>query len=135
MSRARQPLQLAAVNGSAAMIERLIAAGADPNAPLTKSGDTALMMASRTGKVDAVRTLLDRGANVNAQETWGGTTALMWAVSEKHPEVVKLLIERGADVNARSYYVPSASGRGFEGTTPVPAEARRETSKSSRAAG
>jgi len=113
------PLQVAALNGSAALIGRLIAAGADPNTPLTRSGDTALMIASRTGKVDAVRVLLDRGAKVNAQETWGGTTALMWAVSEKHPDVAKLLIERGADVNARSYYVPSASGRGFEGTTPV----------------
>jgi uncharacterized protein len=113
------PLQLAAVNGSAALLDRLLAAGADPNAPLTRSGDTALMIASRTGKVDAVRVLLDRGAKPNAQETWGGTTALMWAVSEKHPEVAKLLVERGADVNARSYYVPSASGRGFEGTTPV----------------
>jgi ankyrin repeat protein len=113
------PLQVAALNGSAALIDRLIAAGADPNAPLTRSGDTALMIASRTGKVDAVRVLLDRSTKVNAQETWGGTTALMWAVSEKHPEVAKLLVERGADVNARSYYVPSASGRGFEGTTPV----------------
>lgn len=113
------PLQLAAVNGSAALLDRLVAAGADPNASLTRSGDTALMIASRTGKVDAVRVLLDRGAKVNAQETWGGTTALMWAVSEKHPEVAKLLIERGADANARSHYVPSASGRGFEGTTPV----------------
>ncbi|MEO8100518.1 MAG: ankyrin repeat domain-containing protein [Acidobacteriota bacterium] len=114
------PLQLAAVNGSAPMLERLLAAGADPNALLTKSGDTALMMASRTGKVDAVKVLLDRGAKVNTQETWGGTTALMWAVSEKHAEATKLLIERGADVKTRSYYVPSASGRGFEGTTPVP---------------
>lgn len=114
------PLQLAAVNGSAALLDRLVAAGADPNAPLTRSGDTALMIASRTGKVDAVRVLLDRGAKANGQETWGGTTALMWAVSEKHSEVAKLLIERGADLNARSYYVPSASGRGFEGTTPVP---------------
>jgi len=113
------PIQLAALNGSAALLDRLIAAGADPNAPLTRSGDTALMIASRTGKVDAVRVLLDKGAKVNAQETWGGTTALMWAVSEKHPEVARLLVERGADVNARSYYVPSASGRGFEGTTPV----------------
>ncbi len=43
----------------------------------------------------------------------------MWAVSEKHSDVAKLLVERGADVKARSYYVPSASGRGFEGTTPV----------------
>ena len=113
------PIQLAALNGSAAMLDRLIAAGGDPNAPLTRTGDTALMIASRTGKVNAVRVLLDKGAKVNAQETWGGTTALMWAVSEKHPEVARLLVERGADVNARSYYVPSASGRGFEGTLPV----------------
>jgi len=114
------PLLLASVNGSAGMIGRLLVAGADANAPLTKSGDTALMMASRTGKLEAVRVLLDRGAKVNTQETWGGTTALMWAVAEKHPPVTKLLIERGADVNVRSYYVPSASGRGFEGTTPIP---------------
>lgn len=114
------PLLLAAQNGSAAMIARLIGAGADPNAPLTRYQDTALMMAARTGKTGAVRTLLDLGAQVNAKESWGGTTALMWAVSEGHPEVVKLLIERGADVNARSYFVPSTTGRGFEGTTPVP---------------
>ncbi|MBV9400276.1 MAG: ankyrin repeat domain-containing protein [Bryobacterales bacterium] len=113
------PLQLAAVNGSAKMIEKLAAAGADVNAPLTRSGDTALMIASRTGKVEAVRVLLDRGAQVNAKENWGGTTALMWAVSERHPEVAKLLIEHGADPNAKSNFVPAASGRGFEGTTPT----------------
>lgn len=113
------PLQLAAVNGNGVILGRLITAGADPNASLTRSGDTALMMTARTGKIDAVRVLLDRGAKVNAQETWGGTTALMWAVSEKHPEITKILLERGADVKVRSYYVPSASGRGFEGTTPI----------------
>ena len=113
------PLHLASINGNAAMIERLIRAGADPNAALTKSADTALMMTARTGKTDAAQVLLDSGALVNAKETWGGTTALMWAVAERHPAVVKLLIEHGADVNARSYFVPSASGRGFEGTAPV----------------
>lgn len=114
------PMLLATQNGNAAMIERLLAAGADPNASLTQTSDTALMMAARTGKIDAVRVLLDHGAQVNAHEAWGGTTALMWAVSEKHPDVAKLLIEHGADVNAKSYFVPSASGRGFEGATPVP---------------
>ena len=44
------PMQLAALNGNAAMVEKLIKAGADPNVPLTQYGDTALMMASRTGK-------------------------------------------------------------------------------------
>jgi ankyrin repeat protein len=113
------PLQLAALNGNAAMIDRLLKAGVDSNAPLTKFGDTALMIAARTGKTDAVRTLLANGAQVNARETWGGTTPLMWAVSEGHLETVKLLIERGADVSARSYFVPSATGRGFEGASPV----------------
>jgi ankyrin repeat protein len=116
------PLMLASVNGSAAMIEKLAKAGANVNAPLTRSGDTALMIASRTGKVDAVKVLLDSGAKVNDKETWGGTTALMWAAAERHAAVVKLLIDRGADVNAKSDFVPSASGRGFEGTTPSAAD-------------
>ena len=112
------PMQLAAINGNATMIEKLIKAGADPNALLSKFKDTALMLASRTGKTDAVRVLLDNGAQVNAVETWGGTTSLMWAVSERHFDTIKMLIAKGADVNARSYFVPSAHGRGFEGATP-----------------
>jgi len=113
------PLQIAAINGNAAMIDKLIKAGADPNTALDQFGDTALMMASRTGKIDSVKMLLDRGAKVNVIETWGNTTPLMWAVAEGHPPVVKMLIEHGADVNVRSKFVPSATGRGFEGATPV----------------
>src|SRR5215469_3714218 len=121
------PMLLAAMNGNAAILERLIQAGADPNAPLSQTGDTALMMAARTGKVDAVQVLLDHGAKVNVKETWGGTTALMWAVSERHPEVAKLLVEHGADVNVKSNFVPSASGRGFEGTAAVLPNANQAT--------
>ena len=77
------PLLLAAENGNAAMLETLIKAGADPNASLTKYGDTAPMMAARTGKTDAIKTLVDHGAQVNAKESWGDTTGLMWAVSEQ----------------------------------------------------
>jgi len=112
------PMRLAATNGNASMIERLIKGGANPNASLSKFGDTPLMLAARTGKVDAVKVLLDNGAQVNAIETWGGTTPLMWAVSERNLDVVKLLVARGANVKDRSYFVPSAHGRGFEGATP-----------------
>src|SRR5689334_5226679 len=112
------PLQLAAINGSAPMLEKLIKAGADPNAPLSATGDTALMLAARTGKAAALSVLLESGANVNAKETWGGTTPLMWAVSERHPDAVKVLIDHGADVHARSNFVAAANGRGFEGRTP-----------------
>jgi len=113
------PLQLAATNGSAPMLGRLLRAGADPNAALTPAGDTALMLAARTGRADAIRALLESGANVNATETWGGTTPLMWAVSGGHTDAARLLIAAGADVNAQSYYVAAANGRGFEGRTPV----------------
>jgi ankyrin repeat protein len=116
------PMLLATMNGNARMIDLLLKAGADPNAALSASGDTPLMLAARTGNVDAVKVLLDHGAQVNAKETWGGTTALMWAASEHHPDVVKLLVERHADVNAKSSFVPSASGRGFEGTAPIQAK-------------
>jgi uncharacterized protein len=119
------PMLLSAMNGNAAILERLIQAGADPNAPLSQTGDTALMIAARSGQLDAVRALVDHGAKVNAKESWGGTTALMWAVSERHSNVVQLLLEHGADVNAKSNFVPSASGRGFEGTAPVAPKANQ----------
>ena len=64
------PMQVAALNGSAAMIEKLIKAGANPNAPLSKFGDTALMLAARTGKTDAIKVLADNGAQVNAVERY-----------------------------------------------------------------
>jgi len=112
-------LQLAAINGSARMLEKLIKAGADPNAPLSATGDTALMLSARTGKTAAMDVLLESGANVNAKESWGGTTALMWAVSERHADAVRLLLGHGADVHARSNYVAAANGRGFEGRTPL----------------
>jgi ankyrin repeat protein len=113
------PLQLAAVNGSAPLLDRLLKAGADPNGALTPAGDTALMMAARTGRTDALRVLVEAGANVNARETWGGTTPLMWAVSEGHVDAAKMLIAAGADVSARSNFVAPANGRGFEGRTPL----------------
>ena len=119
------PLQLAAINGNAAMLEKLVKAGADPNAPLSKFKDTALMLAARTGKVDAMKVLIDHGAQVNAVETWGGTTPLMWAVSERHLPAVKLLLASNADLNARSYFVGSAHGRGFEGATPEPPDPKQ----------
>jgi len=116
------PMLLAALNGNVAMLDRMIKAGAGVNAPVTTSGDTPLMIAARAGKPEAVALLLDKGAQIDAKESWGDTTALMWAVSERNDAVVRLLIDRGANVNARTKFVPSATGRGFEGATPVAAK-------------
>ena len=83
------------------MVERLLKAGADPNATLW-TGETPLMTCARTGNVEAVKSLLSHVADANAKETLQGHTALMRAVAARHPEVVRALIEGGADVRAHS---------------------------------
>jgi ankyrin repeat protein len=83
------------------MLDRLLKAGADPNA-LGPEGETPLMLAARTGNLDAMRVLLDHHADVNAKDKLRSTTALMWATEQSHPEAVKLLIEHGAAVGAQT---------------------------------
>src|SRR2546426_4418787 len=51
------PLSLACASGNAAMIERLLKAGADANST-SEEGQTVLMTAALTGKVDGVKALL-----------------------------------------------------------------------------
>jgi ankyrin repeat protein len=62
------PLSEACVNSDPVMIEKLLKAGADPNA-VSQQGETALMTAARTGSVESVKALLDHGADVNARRS------------------------------------------------------------------
>jgi ankyrin len=114
------PLSLACTNGSAAMIERLVKAGEDPNAVVSDVGDTALMLAARTGKPDALKALLDAGADPNKTNT-EGQTALMWAAAEKNAAAVKTLLERGADVNAQTHKLPAPTPFQLIFSAPFPA--------------
>ena len=97
------PLALASARGHAAVVERLLAGGADPNRA-SPQGETPLMVAARTGVVDSVTALLRHGADaaVDAREGWRGQTALMWAAAEGHVAVVARLVAAGADVDVRS---------------------------------
>jgi hypothetical protein len=96
------PLSLAATGGDAAQIRKLIAEGADVNAP-DKHGQTALMWAARKGDVEAARLLVDARADLDVRDcTSAGWTPLMHAIHKNQNELALLLIERGADVNARA---------------------------------
>jgi ankyrin repeat protein len=107
------------VNGNAALIEALLAAGASANTVVSK-GQTVLMTAARTGNPAAARVLIEHGADVNARESQLGETALMWAASENQAEVVTLLASRGADINARSSTIQFPKDRfGLEGVLTI----------------
>jgi ankyrin repeat protein len=99
------PMSVAAENGSAAMIARLLAAGVDANATFLADSETALMLAARAGSADGVTLLLDAGANIEARDSLRETTALSWAAENRHPAVVALLLSRGADPKAASKVV------------------------------
>ena len=86
---------LACQNGNSAMVEMLLAAGADANAR-QRGGETVLMTAARTGNIESVKALVAGGADVNAKER-RGQTAVMWAAAEGHAHVVEFLIQSAAD--------------------------------------
>jgi ankyrin repeat protein len=99
------PLSLAATNGNAAVIEKLLKTGEDANAVVSESGDTILMLAARTGKPDAVAVLLNHGADVNKTNATG-QTALMWAAAERNSAAVQVLIDHKANLTAKTHAAP-----------------------------
>jgi len=106
------PLAIACENANPAMILKLLAAGADPNAESLVNGETPLMVAARSGQTESVRILLDAGANMEAKDTVRETTALIWAAEQNHSGVVALLLARGANARAGSKVViPPVRGR------------------------
>ena len=93
------PIQWAAKEGHAAVLERLVRSGVSVNDNQGREGETALMIASEEGHVDVVDCLLSLGADVNTVN-WMGETALMWASSGERVDVVDRLLAAGADANA-----------------------------------
>src|SRR5262249_55831640 len=95
------PVALAAANGDAALVARLLKAGADAGVSRW-NGETALMIAAGAGSLESVGALARAGADVNAAEPKGRQTALMWAAAEGHADVVSGLIALGAKGGAAS---------------------------------
>ena len=77
---------VASTNSGVAVVEMLIAKGAELNAKDTNDV-TALISAGGHGRADNVALLLARGADVNAANALG-KTALMLATQQKYDEVI-----------------------------------------------
>ena len=87
------------------ILRALLAAGADPNAPVTgRNGWTPLMHAihtrqsaeSATTRLGAIQALLDAGADPNARSRKGGTPLIM-AAGYGATDMVELLLDAGAN--------------------------------------
>ncbi|XP_058536291.1 ankyrin repeat domain-containing protein 61 [Ochotona princeps] len=102
------PLHIAAKALNAAMVEMLIACGANVNCAVSSTGYTALKLAvctasSKAGQVldagvNCIRLLLTHGAQVNAQDHQG-QTSLHEACYGGRQAVIELLLDFEADVN------------------------------------
>jgi ankyrin repeat protein len=92
-------LHWAVYNDDAALVERLVAAGADVNAR-NDYGATPLSQAAVVGNARVIKRLLSAGADVEAANA-DGQTALMVLARSSNVEAAKLLLRRGARVDAR----------------------------------
>ncbi|KAI5464528.1 ankyrin repeat-containing domain protein [Mariannaea sp. PMI_226] len=92
------PLQEAVKLGDLEMIECLLKAGADVNAPAALArGGTALQLVAIMGHLGIAKLLLDRGADVHAPAAkFHGRTALEGAAEHGRIDMLELLIQNGA---------------------------------------
>src|SRR5688572_26884773 len=97
------PLHISAHRGHAAIVEALLAAGADVDAREGCSGTTALHWAAEAGQLEVTERLLAAGATSGVRDDWHALTPHDWAVIVVHaphlhadrPAVAQLLKRSG----------------------------------------
>ena len=99
---------LAAENGHIALVELLIARGADPAIGDSKHGRNALHRAVAKGHSRVVDVLLDVRAGLVRETSRVGTTALHIAAARNDVRIATRLVEAGAPLDARARGGPSA---------------------------
>ena len=92
-------LHWAVYNNDVALVDRLLAVGANPNSR-NDYNSTPLVEAAVVGNLEVIRKLLKAHADVESANA-DGQTALMVIARSNNVEAAKLLIKAGANVNAR----------------------------------
>jgi ankyrin repeat protein len=92
-------LHWAVYNSDVVLLDRLLAAGANPNAR-NDYNSTPLVEAAVIGNAQIIRKLLKTGADVESANA-DGQTALMVIARSNNVEAAKVLLGAGANVNAR----------------------------------
>ena len=102
-------LHKSVAKGSTEIVEKLLNAGANPNAT-NHRGWTSLHIAATAGHIALVEVLLNAGASVDAipikeSNEWSfrecaGVTPLHLAAQKGHTDIVDTLLAAGADANA-----------------------------------
>ena len=80
----------------------LLENGANPDAGILGTDETALMRRADVGDLEAIRLLVEFGADVNNVNNTG-ETALMRAIRSRKVRVIRGLIELGADIEKTDY--------------------------------
>ena len=99
------PVMLAAqYNNSTAVLNALIAAGADIHEAEPKYRSNSLHLAANSSKnPKIIEALLAAGANIDARNYLGETALIMAVNSNSETKMTTQLIKSGADVNACDY--------------------------------
>lgn len=96
-------LEVAASVGHMGAVERLLEAGADPDAPVHEKGISVLEAAAAQGQLLVVQKLLETGVKVNHCGSLSGSNPLITAATGGHAETCKALVAAGADIHATAY--------------------------------
>jgi len=100
-------LRKAALEGDVDLLQSIVAAGVNLEAPQPKDGQVALMYASANGYTDVMEILIKAGAKMQTQDKFG-FTALHVAATTGEAEAIKLLLLSGANLDARDKFGNSA---------------------------
>ncbi|CAH8654403.1 unnamed protein product [Schistosoma curassoni] len=99
--KSHTPLHTAVCANQRSVVSLLLDYGADIEAQVDRTKDTALSIACSHGKLEIVEELLNRGANKEHRNI-SDYTPLSLAASGGYVEVIQLLLRHGAEINSRT---------------------------------